>query len=260
MNDDYKTILKSGEVNTPWSKDTKKTFFYPPKDFCIGASIESNLYWESWMYPYIQSAYRPNTNMVDIGAFIGTTTMMMTDILSKKNCKVFVFEPVYHEIVKINIEANHQKSFAEVFSCGLSNTCHFLEAESMDLSSRHNFGATTLIEKDIYSPDVLPEEYQSSMISIQRLDDFSLSNISVIKMDVEHMEISVLEGALETIQNCKPTILLECYQIENLLNSEVYIELQKKENGGYTIEVIPEGHHDYILRPTAVGHLLESYM
>ncbi len=49
------------------------------------------------MFKYIQQNYIQNTNMINLGGNIGTTTMLMSEILSS-NCKIFTFEPIYYNI------------------------------------------------------------------------------------------------------------------------------------------------------------------
>jgi hypothetical protein len=46
-------------------------------------------------------------------------------------------------------------------------------------------------------------------VTLTRLDDFHLQNVSFIKMDVENFEDFVLAGGAETIEKSKPVIFLE---------------------------------------------------
>ena len=41
--------------------------------------------------------------MIDIGAHIGTFSLMMSKYISE-NSKIYAFEPVYYEILTINVE------------------------------------------------------------------------------------------------------------------------------------------------------------
>ena len=47
------------------------------------------------------------------------------------------------------------------------------------------------------------------------LDDIYSGIPSIIKIDVEHHEMQVLEGARETIKKHMPTILIEIHDFEN---------------------------------------------
>ncbi len=46
-------------------------------------------------------------------------------------------------------------------------------------------------------------------IQVRTIDSFALADASFIKIDVEGYELPVLEGASETINRCRPLILLE---------------------------------------------------
>jgi FkbM family methyltransferase len=49
----------------------------------------------------------------------------------------------------------------------------------------------------------------TEVVSMRRLDEFCLTNVSFIKMDVENFEDNVLDGAVKTIQNNRPVMLIE---------------------------------------------------
>jgi hypothetical protein len=58
------------------------------------------------------------------------------------------------------------------------------------------------------------------------------------------MEIQVLEGCIELIKRCKPTILIETYQLQEVAQTNVFKEIMSL---GYEIRIMPEGCNDYIM-------------
>ena len=58
-------------------------------------------------------------------------------------------------------------------------------------------------------PLVESEEIEVESVS---LDDEGHHNVGFIKVDVEGFELDVLEGAKQTIENYKPTMMVEVYQ------------------------------------------------
>ena len=48
---------------------------------------DNNKLWEDYLEKYIKEAYTENTNMIDIGANIGTFSLMMSKYISK-NCLI----------------------------------------------------------------------------------------------------------------------------------------------------------------------------
>ena len=69
---------------------------------------------------------------------------------------------------------------------------------------------------------------------IKKLDDFNLDNISLIKIDVENMEIKVLEGAINIIRKNKPSLLMECHIMNEFLLSNIWKIMENELNYKYT--------------------------
>jgi FkbM family methyltransferase len=51
--------------------------------------------------------------------------------------------------------------------------------------------------------------FRTVRVTAFKIDDLKLENVSFVKIDVEGHELSVLEGAAETLKTSQPTILLE---------------------------------------------------
>jgi FkbM family methyltransferase len=211
--------------------------------YTIGFSLKCGSYWEEWMFKYIQANYIPNTNIIDLGGNIGTTTLLMSEVLSE-NCKIYTFEPFYSDIIFKNIIDNNLTSKVEVFQCGVGNTNETLKVKNVDLSIPNNFGAVSLVNRS--ETDKTSEDVDKFVeIKVFSLDSFNFENVSLIKVDVENMEIETLEGSINLIQRCKPAILIECHKINELKESNIFKTLVEM---GYTIDWIPEGFNDFIMR------------
>ena len=48
-----------------------------------------------------------------------------------------------------------------------------------------------------------------NFVELRTLDSYKLQNISLLKIDVEGAELGVLHGAISTIKNPKPVIMIE---------------------------------------------------
>jgi len=185
-----------------------KTINYIKTDSCIGYVLKAGCYWEEWMFKYIQENYLENTNMIDLGGNIGTTTLLMSEVLSD-NCNVFTFEPVYHDILFKNILDNNLNNKVVIYPYGVGNEIKSLKIKPVNLSDNINFGGLDLMIN-------LENDCDSVKINIVPLDYFNFENVSLIKIDVENMEIEVLEGCINLIKKCKPTIIIECHQLNTL--------------------------------------------
>lgn len=53
------------------------------------------------------------------------------------------------------------------------------------------------------------EPVEEHSVELRSLDSFKLADVALLKIDVEGHEMAVLKGATETLQRCKPTILVE---------------------------------------------------
>ncbi len=116
------------------------------------------------------------------------------------NCnKIFSFEPFSQN--------------AELFKKNLSNykdKCILFEKALSDKDGKmilynteeNNFGGISL-HKQEKSFEVLEE------IDVEKLDNYNLTDITLIKIDVENHENEVLRGSMQTILKNKPIIILE---------------------------------------------------
>lgn len=134
---------------------------------------------------------------LDIGANIGNHTLFFAKEL-KAGC-IHSFEPVTQtfRILQSNVEINNLTDKVCLHNLGLgkeackASTCGY---------DKHNIGGVEL------KPD------ESGDIEIRRLDDFTFEEeIFFIKIDTEGAELSILQGAEQTIRKHKPYILLEAW-------------------------------------------------
>lgn len=213
-----------------------KRITYIKNDDTIGESLKTGKYWEEWMFKYIQQNYKENTNIIDLGGNIGTTTLMMSEVLSD-NCNIFTFEPLYSDILLKNVLDNNLIESVIIYPYGVGNEKTTLSIKPINLSDNINFGAVSLKS--------IEEEKSKIKIKIVPLDHFNFKNISLIKIDVDGMEIEALEGCLNLIKRCKPTIIIETYKLYKLKQTDVFKELTIM---GYEIYNIPEGYNDYIMK------------
>ena len=170
-------------------------------DEYIGRTIACGYEWDGWMRTDIQANYKPGTDIIDIGANIGYNTLMFSDY-----GYVHAFEPVYHEIVKINVKNNNLKNGVHVYSFALSNERKFSNIYLPNIEHSKNgllnYGGTGLTASDTAIPFPVPCE---------RLDDVYSGTPSIIKIDVEGHELQTLQGAINTIKKHKPMLMVEIY-------------------------------------------------
>ena len=110
-----------------------------------------------------------------------------------------------------------------------------------------NFGGLSLINNTRWFNGNIIENTSDKYLEIKvlPLDYFNFENVSLIKIDVENMDIQVLEGCINLIKKCKPTIIIESHQLNTLKQTSIF---KKLLNIGYEMSRIPEGANDFIMK------------
>ena len=170
-------------------------------DEYIGPTIARGHEWDGWMRGDIRRCHKPNTEIIDVGANIGYNTLMFSDY-----GPVVSFEPVFHEIVSLNVKNNSLRYPVQVIPCALSDEKSVSEIHipphGRQSETLINYGGTT------FNPD---DDLKGEGVNVacERLDDIYTGIPSIIKIDVEGHELQVLKGATDTIKKHKPALLIE---------------------------------------------------
>jgi len=192
-----------------------KIINYYKNDNVIGKCLSDGFYPDASKIKIIEENRIKNKNLLDIGAFIGSTSLLMAELVLNEDSVVYAFEPVYFECLEKNIKDNglHNKILA--YQCGLSSVNGFVENPRTEFTSKSNYGGQSLLllhEKNINH--YLIKEPIDNTIELKRLDDFKLKNLGLIKIDVEGMELEVLKGGIDTIRNSNyPPIIIEIWDV-----------------------------------------------
>ena len=132
--------------------------------------------------------------LIDVGANIGNHTVYFSDHF--KRVVAFEAHPEIHKILSFNTSTTDN---IEVYNIGLSDCDQKLNIKS-DLL---NMGASRIDFSDDNS-DLMPVNLK---VGDQVLSE--ISDIGVIKIDVEGMEKNVLRGLVKTIVKQRPIIIFE---------------------------------------------------
>lgn len=212
------------------NKNTINNFIinYYENDKVIGKTISDGHLWGSEIKHLFKKYYRPNSNILDIGGFIGTVSLVLSEVINK-NCKIYVFEPQYYDCLIKNIKDNKLEDVIIPYNYGLSNINGNIPNNNIDINQTGNYGGqhlTTLYDKDLNTCLV---EKSENTIELKRLDDFEFEKIGLIKLDVEGFELLVLQGGIETIKKSNyPPIFIEIWDTECWRNKDNTREFYKK--------------------------------
>lgn len=218
-----------------------RVFYTLKKDVFVGRTLQEGRYWEEWMFDYIRKHYVPGTDMIDIGGNMGTTTLLMEEVLDR-DCQVHVFEPIYHKILKKTLDANEiSRSRVVLYEYGVGKTNTVVTCSVDHWGDHKNFGGASLLT---------PTEAGGLQVDIPvvSIDSLRLKRkVSVVKIDVEGMELDVLDGMMGLIERDHPVILIEIWGHKRAEFDAHPVARKLMES--YDLVSIPEGHDDYLLVP-----------
>ena len=179
----------------------------------ISNEVRQNKIWEDALCKKLAENYVEGTDFLDIGANIGLNSVRMNQI-KKITGTVHLFEP--QPDVFLMLKYNTRNLNRKLYNMALSDKNGY----SSFTQKAENVGATQI-----------GDDLEIS-IATARLDDFSFQNkISLIKIDVEGHEESMLKGGKETILKHKPTIIIEMWPhkkeaVTQILNSFGYFQTE----------------------------------
>ena len=170
--------------------------------------LKKGMPWEKQIQELLKRYTKPNTIAIDIGGHIGTHTLSLSKLVGDEGV-VHVFEP-------------QVKIFTELLINMSLNQCNNIVFHRKVLGNETKQVALTSLSSDnegMCCVDLL-NQYDQKVL-MQKLDDFQLENVSIIKIDVEGFELNVIEGARETIFKNKPTIIIEIFNnnLEKIQNT-----------------------------------------
>jgi FkbM family methyltransferase len=179
---------------------------------------------------------RTKKHALDIGANVG----FMTAYFAKHWQKVTAFEPT-----------------PSIFSC-LEKNCTRNNINNMPMALSNETGTVLFaiqsrseINQIVSSVDVLSKHWSAIEVPAATLDSLNLTDIDMIKIDVEGHELNVLKGAEQTIRNQRPLIAIEISFENKVLDKELSKghadALDLLKSWGY--KEVWHNKYDYIMEP-----------
>ncbi|MDP1725751.1 MAG: FkbM family methyltransferase [Bacteroidota bacterium] len=169
----------------------------------------------------------------DIGANIGYYSLLASKNMDD-NALIYAFEPIHktYSRAKYNIELNGFKNIL-LNKLALSAQDGYLE---INVGNDENWGMSSITKHNYLSE-------KTERVESQKLDTFVLKNkiteIDLIKIDVEGSEYFVLKGMQVTLQQFRPVVLIEVLD-EHLMNAntskeEIFNLFWKQQYKAYKI-------------------------
>lgn len=172
-------------------------------------------------------------HILDCGAFDGDTITQFFNILGNKIISYNAFEPEidnYNQLVKVagNVKDKFSKARINCFPMGVGNTNQVIRFSSGDGAASH-----------------ISDDGESEIFIVKLDDSFALSEVNLIKIDVEGADLDVINGASQIIKQQKPNLAISCYhQPAHIWQIPQVI---KKLNPDYTMYLRQHGHYGFEL-------------
>ena len=164
-------------------------------------------FYEADLIKYIYKNYSGGT-FVDVGANMGNHTLAF----SRSATTVVSFEPVIplFKHMMMNIILNEIENIVP-YNCALGNENGVTGMFVGDFSK--NAGGCAV-----------GRNQQTNIIPLCKLDDFQLTDVTLIKIDVETYELEVLKGAVKTIEKYSPDLFVEAGTPEAFTEIDTYLK------------------------------------
>ncbi len=175
----------------------------------IGDSLARYGEWAGKEVDFLCSLVSAGGTVIDGGANIGTHTVALARHVGPSGSVIAIEpQPQVFELLNRNIRSNGLTA-AKAVHAALAMTAGSVEIPLLDAAARSNVGAFSLLQP--IDTQIPKQHYPVPVIT---LDSLGLSNVDLIKLDVESMELDTLRGACETLRRCRPILYLECNHLE----------------------------------------------
>ena len=173
---------------------------------------------KSWFVDFLKALkFSPDAAFIDIGANVGQCIIAFRSCY--ENQTYYGFEPSPHCAFYISklVKANKLRNI-NLFPIGLSGSSGIMKFYAKDEAEQ----AATMVD------DLRPGHYNSNDVSYIPVFPFDeirpaeITEIGLIKIDVEGAELYVLNGLVETIKKFNPVIaceVLDCHSAETNLET-----------------------------------------
>lgn len=163
---------------------------------------------------------------VDIGAHVGISVHCW----APKFRRVVAFEPMVDHYDCL-VENTKKFNNVEIHNCGISNDSRYLRGAYRTGKNSGSFQFLT----DDWKPNPNKGKTKIYHIPSRRLDEYKLTDVDLIKVDVEGWEFEVLKGAQETIMQNRPVLMIEftggnSHKSMRSYNVDEYMNLIEKLN------------------------------
>lgn len=215
--------------------DQNIKFICAKEDYIPEKIKKEEKFYESIFLEYLSKYHKKNGIIIDVGANIGNHSIFFGKVLQ---AEIIAIEPEPHNsfFLDFNIRINQLKKQVTLLKTAVGEINGSI---CLEMNVANNYGSFTA--KPEANPNTSPvSDPMAIEVGSQTIDyllnsnNVNLENISIIKLDVEGMEVEALRGALTVIKKSLPVIAVECFRHEDLISIESIL----KQLDYFAIEVV----------------------
>ena len=231
--DELKQLNKfTDETVEFWSKITtinKHAYLYNKYILPINY-FEPEIFYDKYGMDYVKNLSQvKNKNIIDAGGFIGDSAIVFSDYTDKN---VYSFEPFLHHynMMLKTIELNKKNNIIPV------NIALGDENKELSLYSSGNLNMGLSIDANSKQSDINQIENKVKMVTLDSYVKENNIEVGLIKTDLEGFEQPFLKGAINTIKEQKPVLIISIYH-----NYSDFFEIKpmiENLNLGYKFRII----------------------
>ncbi|WP_288519311.1 FkbM family methyltransferase [uncultured Brachyspira sp.] len=216
------------EFNNKIIKINEELFIYD-KYILPENNFELEAFYGKYGMDYVKNINQvKNKNIIDAGAYIGDSAILFSDYTDKN---VYSFEPFLHHYNMIlkTIELNKKNNIIPI-NMALGN-------ENKEISIYSNSDtANSGLSVETKQSDINSFENKVKMVTLDSYVKENNIEVELIKTDLEGFEQPFLKGAIETIKEQKPVLIISIYH-----NYSDFFEIKpmiENLNLGYKFRII----------------------
>jgi FkbM family methyltransferase len=138
----------------------------------------------------------PEMTVLDVGAYTGLYAI----IAALRGAKVIALEPMPANFWRLRVNAARNKVRMTIIDAAVSD-----HEGSATLHYNPNVALTTGASLE----SGIPKHTEGLVVKCITVDSLGLQDLAAMKIDVEWHEPCVLRGAMQTIERCRPVLLIE---------------------------------------------------